>query len=459
MKASKKKVVVGGLLAAFALTGCVIAPTVGTSSSVSIESVEIGVDPSISESLKLLIPSGNSNEQTMIEKANEAFNLLYPNVTFDINFVSIPTYESTIRQFNMAGDMPDVIWTNSQEVYFLRSLGAIDPLNQYIEQSEARGDYNFEEDFKTEFFDMAGDNGTYYAVPRSADTVVCFYNKKLLNQAGISMDKIQNGWSWEDFIDLCSQWRSYADKQGHSDWYCCDFNFSWSSVYYPFIRSYGADIFSAKDTVGIDTPEMREGLSAIRQLVDDHYCVGSGVTSGSSFESGTCPFIFQSAAISHYDEMRELKGNIDIVTFPFINGQENAKIGAGVAGYSLCTKSKKKALAWEYLNFLMSYDGQQALATGGLNLPSIRNDLADPDNAEANWTKGYTDRNLEAYVLYDEKKIADEYYAYCDPSAMANVTLAISDIMDNTLSTRENRRSIDDIISRGVSDLNDAVGK
>ncbi len=458
MKTSKKAFA-GALLAAFALTGCVIAPESSSSTSHSQESVEIGVDPTTNETLTLLIPSGNSNEQTMIEKANEAFNLLYPNVKFEINFVSISTYESTIRQYNMAGDMPDILWTNSQEVYFLRSLNVIEPLNQYIEKTEARGDYDFEEDFKTEFFDMAGDNGTYYAVPRSADTVVCFYNKKLLQEAGISMDSIQNGWNWEDFIALCAQWRAYADKLGHSaDWFCCDFNFSWSSVYYPFIRSYGADIFSAENTVSIDTPEMRQALSGMRELVDERYCVGNGVTSGSSFESGTCPFIFQSAAISHYDEMRELKGNIDIVTFPFINGQENAKIGAGVAGYTLCTASNKKALAWEYLNFLMSYDGQQAMALGGLNLPSIRNDLADPDNAEANWTKGYTDRNLEAYVLYDENKVADEYYAYCSPSAMANVTLAVSDVIGDTLSTRENRRSIDEIISRGVSDLNDAVG-
>lgn len=475
MKASKKFFLALSMLVGVSAASCAqlvieppdpnsSTPTTNTSGGGSEQEQEIDLylDSNVKVELSLVIPSGNENERTMIESAIQSFNLKFPNVTFKTNYVQVNNYESQIRNMNVAGQLPDILWTNSQELYFLRSLNVIQPLNPYFEASEKRGDFNFEEDFKTEFFDMAGDNGTYYAVPRSADTVVCFYNKKLLSDAGISMDTIKNGWTWDDFIALCREWREYADKQGHEkDWYCCDFNFGWTSVDYPVIRSFGGDYFNEDGSIAINSENVKNALTMMRGLVDDRLCVANGMSSGSSFQNGTAPFIFQSAAISHYDNLAVLKGNIDIVTFPIING-EQGRIGAGIAGYALTnaagdqeSEHDKNIVAYEFLNHLISYEGQQSMAEGGLNLPSVRNDLADPTNPDAKWAEGYTDRNLEAYILYDERKVADEFYRYIRPNQMANVTLTINDMIGDTLSNSPARYSIDEVIERTVSSLED----
>lgn len=441
-----------GLLA---LSGCGPTNEGGTSSAFTSSDATVSIDKNIKEKISILIPSGNQNETTMIDSAIKGFNLIYPNVTVEENYVQVGNYESTVRNLYMADALPDIVWTNSPEFYYLKSLGLIDPLNNYLSASEKAGDFNFKNDFKTKFFEMGAQDGLYYVIPRSADTVVTFYNKKILTDAHIDISTIKEGWSWEDFTAICAKWRAYMDQAGHTDdYFCCDFNFTWSSVTYPLIRSYGGEVIDSTGSAALKSDGTKQALTMMRDLVDKRYSVGNGVTSGSSFETATCPFIFQSAAISHYDSMRALKGNIDLVSFPKVNGT-NFKIGAGIAGYSLTSKAKNKALSWAFLNYLISHDGQEALAAGGLNLPSIRNDLAD--YSASVWGKGYTDRNLQAYLDFDENKIADEYLGRISPSAMADVELAYSDVIGNTLSGKATRKTIDQVITLGQSDIQSAI--
>ena len=83
----KKKVLLGLSLAAVTvmLTGCLNTGFKPKSEDSSYEGEgEITIDPEYSCKLNLLIPQGNSNETTMIDKCVEGLQEHFPNITFGI---------------------------------------------------------------------------------------------------------------------------------------------------------------------------------------------------------------------------------------------------------------------------------------------------------------------------------------------------------------------------------------
>ena len=214
MKSIAKKIVPFALFAATALLASCgqdpYAPGQSEDASdqpTSIPTIDVSVDPSIDDTVSITVPSGNPEETTMIEKAAENFALKFPNVKIKIEYISIGSYETTVRQRSMSGTLSDIVWTNSPEFLFLIKNDIAEPLDAYFNASTEAGEFSIN-DYKTRFFDMGSLKGTHYVVPRSADTVVCFSNEELISNAGIDMSSIQNGWTWDQFKGVCSEWRA-----------------------------------------------------------------------------------------------------------------------------------------------------------------------------------------------------------------------------------------------------------
>lgn len=442
------------LVAATALIGC--APR-DPETPETPDEVNLDIDKNITAEVSILIPSGNANEKTMIEALIESFNEIYPNVTFKYSYVAVNSYENTVRNLFRTGSLDDIVWTNSPDVYYLADKNIATNLTPYIEASEEAGVFRLEEDFYQEFFDVAAVDGKQYAIPRSADSVVTFVNKDILKKAGVDLDPettlVKDGWSWADFMSVCAQVRTYLDNNGMSDYYVCDANLTaWLSTSYPVLRSYGADMLDESVKSAIDSPETRECLAMIREMVDKRYIVDTSKESASSFESGTSTFLFQSASISLFANRPALKGKIDLVSFPLIQEKNTPKIGSGIAGYSINVNAKNKDLCWAFLSHMLSYDGQQAMGANGLNLASIRRDLSDYKTA--NWGKGYEDINLGAYLYGSEYKIGPDYLARVDASYKSDLDRALKTLFNNACNMS---KTVEDAISTCVKDIRNAM--
>lgn len=466
MKSTSKKPIVLALAAlAMTITACGVEDPYANKESqgggnvnASVETnkeADISVDPNIDTELSILVPSGNQYETDIINSAfNDGFAIQYPNVKLKINYVSISSYESSVRNMSMAGNLPDIVWTNNPEYIFLVKNDIVEPLDSYFNAGIKAGGFSWE-DVKKDYFDMGAYQNVHYVVPRSADCVVTFYNKKILTDSGIDMSKIKNGWTWDDFLSVCADWRTYLSSVGKgNDYYCCDAYLNgWNSVVYPMLRSFGGEVLDESGKLVIDSAGSRECVEAIHTLVNNNYVVKAGTTAGTSFETGDTPFCFQSASFSHYDEKAAIHGDIDIVTFPLITKHNTPKIGAGIAGYSMSKKARNKALAYKFLEYLVSEEGQNLLAKGGLNTPPIRKSLNDYKTAE--WGKGYEDKNLQAYLDYDEDKISDDFLLRADPSHFSRMNLAFQDFIDDAAGAK---KSTDKVISDAVSNFKDALG-
>ena len=101
----------------------------------------------------------------------------------------------------------------------------------------------------------------------------------------------------------------------------------------------------------------------------------------------------------------------------------------------------------------MSYDGQQAMARGGLHLPSIRKDLQDLNDSTVEWVKGYETFNLAAYTYGGEYKITTDFIGKVDTKYKANLDEAVKTMFDYSI--KENK-TIDQAIEIAVKNIKNA---
>lgn len=415
--------------------------------------VNLNVDKNIQADISILIPGGNENEETMIQCLIDDFCDEYPNVTISKGYVSVGSYENTVRSLAAAGTLPDIVWSNSPDFYYCVSKDYVQNLNPYIEASEAAGVFNVEQDFYSEFFDCGKLDGKLYCIPRSADSVVTFYNTEILTSAGVDMSTVVNGWTWDTFMDVCQTVRTWMDNNGKRNHYVLDANLTtWLSVCVPMLASYGAEILDENGEVALDSDATRACLDMVREMVDKRIICDSTNSSGSSFESGTSAFLFQSASVSLFANRKTLKGKMDIVSFPLIQDNSTPKIGSGIAGYCINKTSKYKDLAWQFLTYMLSYDGQQRMGSNGLNLASIRKDLAD--YTTANWGKGYETLNLSAYLYGSDYKMDPKFLSRAPIEAKPDLETAITDLFGNVCNPNKN---VADCLQTAIEDLNDAL--
>jgi ABC-type glycerol-3-phosphate transport system substrate-binding protein len=163
--------------------------------------------------------------------------------------------------------------------------------------------------------------------------------------------------------------------------------------------------------------------------------------------------LFQSASVSLFANRKALLGKVDVVSFPLITNNNTPKIGCGIAGYAINKNTEHKDICWAFLNYMISYDGQQIMALNGLNLPSIRKDLED--YTTANWGKGYETLNLGAYLYGMEYKIDTVFLSRIDTKYKVDLSQAVKDLFNNASNAS---KTIEDCMSTALRDCNDAVG-
>ena len=378
--------------------------------------------------ISVAIPD-NDYERKIMNAAITGFAEKYPNIKVNLEPFDLNSYNTIIPKQFEAEMLADVVWCNSQNFYFIVSNGYALNLDVFTQQAEEAFVFDYDADFDSEFQAMGVYGGVRYSVPRSVDSVVCFYNKDILSKAGVDMSIIQNGWTWDDMLSVCAKVRAYYDGKGQTTYFPLDANLGWESVSYPIIKSLGGQVLNEQGEFALTEGVSEKVVSLVQNLVTNKY-IPQGSEQTSNFESGTGALLFQSTAIENYQLRASLKDKFDIVSFPLINGEDSA-IGMGYAGYFINSQLKDQAdqlnAAAAFMAYLMSYDGQQQLAAeGGLTLPSIRTDLGT-ENAEANWHKKYSSQfNVEAYLWGSQYKTSEDFLNYTKAIFSASLISAVN---------------------------------
>ena len=390
------------LLALGVATGCG-APT-GNSGSKPSE-VNLHPDENVTATLRVAVENYTA-EKKIISEIGEILTAKYPNVTVKIETISggiSSQYATWFRNKNV----PDILVNNSFDMFTLSEKGLLSDLTPYLDAEAADPESTFDiNDYYESYIKMGQANfdGEQYMIPRSADRVVCHYNKAIFKAAGVDMSLVRNGWTWDDFMTVCATLRKYYDSQDSMKAYTLvDPYFTWEAVYNPIFESYGVEYYDENGEVALESDATENALKFIKSIIDNKYASRPSVEqAGMAGNKGCMLFHSQAASLMatelsvYYPDAEKVSDYYDVVTMPVIPGHE--KIGCGAAGYSVYDGSENKDLAWQFLKILLSKEGQNIMADSGSNYVPVRKDMADYTNPENHWGKGYEDLNLSAYT-------------------------------------------------------------
>lgn len=424
--------------------------------------VNLNVDKNTEATLSVMVPSGDGGlEAKYVEAIAEGFKELFPKVkvTLDYRDISDNGYAASINSAIASGKALDLFYTNTGFYYYLISKNCIVNLEPYYKAAKDAGVLNLESDYYTSFFSMSEYDGKRYVVPRSMDSVVTYYNTDILAAAGIDPKtdaRFNNAFTWEQFNSLLDDVNTYltsaqAKTDGYADCYALDPCFEWEAVYNPIMQSYGANIFDENGNITVESENMTEMATMINTISKKGRII-KPYSSAYNFKAGKCAFFFSSYGPTKMNEELAVRGKFDALPFPLIG--ENGKIGCGFAGWGISSRSSatQRDLAWQFLSYMISKEGQMALINNGLATPSIRIDLAE----EKQWSKGFENLNLDAWLVSEDKKICTDYFVKFDPSKMFGIQNAVQNFMKN-ISDFSKNNSVTYFIGSFKSDLEAAI--
>lgn len=393
-------------------------------------------------------------ERDLVDALAADFKDIFPNVTITPVVISGANYISAIGNRYETKTVPDIFFTSEKEAFSFISDEMFLNLKPYIkaENLSANPDISkkgFESMFVEEAWKIGQESygGDQYFVPRSSDRIVAHLNTKHLKDtfaywnSNAPVDKrlpedyrdiVKNGWTWEDFLKVCEAARSYYDSRNWyaaGDYYLIDHSFSWEPVMFSLLKSFGATIAEG-DTFVFDSPGTVAAAEAVRDLVTKGYIGPKG--KGANYEIGRGLMLFHtSSAITKYNTY--IKEDYDIVTFPVINGDDGV-FGYGVPGYGIFSgiQTEKRDLAWQFLRYLLSEDGQESLAKAGMNTPSVRNDLQDYNTAS--WGEGLRHLNLGATTYQTYRNYTENFFLNFEHGKKDAITSVMGQFMENITS-------------------------
>jgi multiple sugar transport system substrate-binding protein len=125
--------------------------------------------------------SGTNVTNGIIEAQLNAFNRAHPGIHAVYRPIA-GDYETILKTEFVAGDAPDIITLNNGgQAPTFESLGAVIPLNPYIQRSHFSLN-----DFFSGALDMFVAGKTVYGIPRDQSPLALYYNPEMFKKAGIA---------------------------------------------------------------------------------------------------------------------------------------------------------------------------------------------------------------------------------------------------------------------------------
>lgn len=192
-----------------------------------------------------------------LQQTINGFQREHPGVK--VNLVNIPWSDIFAKWQTgiQSGDVPDVSISSAAFGASFNARGALEPLDEVV--TAMGGEGAFAPTAKS-FVEMAKHNGSFFAIPYVQNSVVLWYKKDLLQQAGLSVPK-----TWEELLTAAktlTKGGTYGILMTSSKSYVTQHTF------YSLMLSNGADIVDREtgQKVIFDSPETVETLKFYKQL-------------------------------------------------------------------------------------------------------------------------------------------------------------------------------------------------
>ncbi|XID95566.1 ABC transporter substrate-binding protein [Paenibacillaceae bacterium WGS1546] len=254
--------------------------------------------------------------------------------------------------------------------------------------------------------DIYSKDGKYYGVDLHVGATVMYYNKELMDQAGVNPDDIKLWSDVETYGKIVAEktGKPFITFEGAGNW-------SW----WPAINQLESDQVGVDGEVTVDDPRNIRAMQYFKKLVDDKIAaiapgVGHDTPEYKAFMNGGgaasvfMPFWFMNRFT---DEMPDLKGKMIIKPMPAWDEGGNRSAGMGGTGLSITNQTKHLELAKQFLAYAkLSREGNIQVWTQ-LGMDPIRTEVwSDPAMSEPNKFTEYFGSDIFDTLI----EVKDEIY-------------------------------------------------
>ncbi|MFD0049616.1 ABC transporter substrate-binding protein [Actinomycetes bacterium NPDC127524] len=297
---------------------------------------------------------GSSPEETkLLDSVLKDFETAHPNIHIKHEVIQ-DQYMDVMKTRLIGGQGPDVFYLDASEAPGLIDTGVLEPLNKYEDKKFDEGD------FEKPLLKAFQKDGKTYGFPKGYSTLALFYNKKMLNDAGVEVPK-----TWEELQAASKKLTKGKEVYGFGQ------NPELARTY--FIGESNGGKVIKDNKANFSDPKV---VSAFQPYIDQHLKdksaaqpseVGAGWT-GEMFGQGKAAMVLEGNWTIPYLQSTFKDLDYGTAEVPTINGKKGTM--AYTVSYVMNAASEKKKASWELISYLTGKEGMKKWTGTGFELPS-----------------------------------------------------------------------------------------
>jgi sn-glycerol 3-phosphate transport system substrate-binding protein len=296
----------------------------------------------------------------------------------------------------------------------------------YIESKINDPDFN-KDDIFPGVWDYAKFNGRICAVPYGISTPVLYYNKAILEKAGISMKNPPK--TWNELLQVAKTAQAKGNVNGSSDFWGFDVtDVAW--LFKTMLNQNGNSVIGVKGTKispAFADDKAVEVATFWKKLTDEKVmAVGQHANAEKKFLAGNLAFLVAtSARIVKWSQDASLK--VDAIPMPYFQ-KPSVAMGGNVL-IILSSNPKNKEAAWKLVKYLASKENQTAFAMKTGYLPIRKSGISLPIAKDAVASSGMFS------VAFDQLDISWSYWHFDQMGTMDQILAQTIDTIERNTVT------------------------
>jgi arabinosaccharide transport system substrate-binding protein len=217
------------------------------------------------------------------------------------------------------------------------------PMNEYVDPEK--------DNFIQSRLDLYAKDGNYYGIPTHVGATVMYYNKEIMDAAGVDIDSIK---TWDDYVE--------AGKKvvANTDAVMTNVHTDDATQFQQMISQQGSDIFDDEGKLTVNSEKNVKTLSLLNDMLYKHK-IAELTPGGEPHAEEYYAYMNEGKAATismplwymgrFTDYMGDLKGKMVIRPLPAWEEGGNRSVGIGGTGTVVTNQTKHAELAKEFLAF------------------------------------------------------------------------------------------------------------
>jgi multiple sugar transport system substrate-binding protein len=307
----------------------------------------------------------------VFDRLKEAFKEVEPDLEINIEQAPGDDWHDKFLLKLASNDVPDCLFECDCTITTSIRNGALLPLDDLI-----AGDSRFnKEAYLPIAFNASVFEDQTYGLPYDGGSLVMFYNKSLLEEAGVPPLDPVTPISWDQLIEYSKaltkdRGGKRANEDGFDSGRILQYGLAPASwLPWVYVWGNGGEVLTAEGKVALAEPAAVEGLQFMADLMNVHHVAPNPQAT----EGNTISFLTGNVAIEYqgvWNMVRYNELDFDWDVAPFPTGQKQVSTG-WYSPLSITANAANRDGAWKWVSFCCSEPGQTIVAELGQAVPPL----------------------------------------------------------------------------------------